>query len=819
MLGDNHSYTVVADPNPPELLSIRRFLPSRELVSQREVQFMLTFSKSVDARISDFIASEGTTISAVTASAASASIYWLTLAMEEGFEGQAQINIKGYNGTAGSHDIRDALNQPMKNQGNAPIESYQVDISAPQVEFHLPATVAQQQVVNFDISFDDLVSGFEASDLLITGGQLVDLQEYLPQPGRYQASVLVNGDELIVTLPDNAVQNTLGTGNEESSVSATVDQTPPTVEITAPDSMAPSGTASLLLTFSEAIEELNRSSFNLNGVAIADIQRLNNLKYEIEVQALVDNGQVEIELVADNIRDLNALPMENNASVAIAISSLVSIASLTNEPDTLPINQATELELSFTLPVTGFSQADIKITGGQIASFNPLNDQQFRFEVIAESGFVILEIAEGAGQHQGENSAAFIHHFLVDSDYPFIQSTEGPLQVIQTFENTLIFNEAIEIVDEDAITVSNGTLNQLQQTQHRRIRIDITPDGNGDIEVRIPVGAIRDLSGLNSENDLIHRVEYDVTPPEPVEVKLVRGNRYGAMVEVLFSEPVERLNAMLTANPGAYTVGGRHIVTQSEDKTKAFLELTRLPASEFNLIVIGNSLNNVHYADLVGNAPTHAQVSYPVVVDAQGPQISFENIPAEIIDANEFSIDIRFDEDIQELDISRVMLTNAEQRNLICQNRSCQLTLAANGGGDIEIQLAHTLVKDQHGNPSVNSVQTIPLNISQPLISWVSPPQQMTSLPSILRLKANQDLTGLTPDDLIITGGQISGWNETDPQSYQFNVTPDDNSAQVSLQVMAGSATNIVGTGIPCFVITGNQCRPGSTAIINNIAP
>ena len=141
-----------------------------------------------------------------------------------------------------------------------------------------------------------------------------------------------------------------------------------------------------------------------------------------------------------------------------------------------------------------------------------------------------------------KNTAAPTIRVGYDGTVPTVEIEGAPGIVKNTdgFVVSFVFSEAVTGFDVGDITVVNGTASGFTTTNDAaKYGATITPDGNGDVEIKVASGVAQDRAG-NKNTEHTVKVVYDVIFPT-VRISghpAIVANTDGFKVDVIFSEAV-----------------------------------------------------------------------------------------------------------------------------------------------------------------------------------------------------------------------------------------------------------------------------------------
>ncbi|CAA0112460.1 Uncharacterised protein [BD1-7 clade bacterium] len=792
--GNNDTFMITFNPNPPLLQSIQRSDSRGAFVNDNELMFDITFSKAVTLSADD-IALHSTggavTLSEVVASSVTGSRHVATVAVPENFEGTIRLGIKGTGTEPGNNTIRDTNNQPLLSDAAEQIQHYRVDNSAPALTINAPVSAASGLPFTVTLSFDDEVSDFSPEDIQLTHATLLSLERAVPQVGHFIAQIEA-GDTgpIMIQVADSAAVNLLQVGNSPAEVSIELDNQQPSVSLITPEAVNPGGIAEVILDFSEAIADFERAAIALTNARITQLRRLDADSYKVTLQA-DDNATdtVTINLVPQRITDVAGQPILP-ASATIAVSSQVPTVTLSDASNLIALNETSDIMLDFSVGITGLTVDDFVTTGLTITELSQTTPSNYTLKVIATDSLAVLKLPQGAVESVVGNKAneLFQHSWVAKEFGPRLTHTDIPDVVNGAFTVTLTFDEAIVPLTTDSIQVRGGQITALENTDSTLWHAAVTPDGSRTtITFDVQKAQIRSLADNKlALKPITLTTRFDNVAPSFV-IRSSSGNLEGGTLVLEFSEPVRRtgnifsIEALNIGDPAPVISSGAY--DGSDEPIERLIVNFYAPTQESLRLTI-----NGGFEDLAGN-PSAGSLNTRIHQDIVTPTLSFSALPDEITDNQIFSVIVNASETIGNVDADALSIDNAQRIDVMCSGSRCDIRLRATGLGNIHVRVMEGFITDQAGNPNLAQLFTsIDANLPQPVLSWVNAPEVIGIAPKVLRLQSNTSITGLTSNDIGIQGGSITDFNAINNTEFDITVQASADTAQATLTIAAGAA-------------------------------
>ena len=362
------------------------------------------------------------------------------------------------------------------------------------------------------ITFSEVVSGFDNSDLAIENGTLTNVSTAdggITWTATLTPSTSTTDSTNLITLSNPGVLDlagNAGSGSTDSNNFA-VSTVRPTATISLGSSALNAGSSTqVTITFSEAVTGLDVADFSVQSGTLSSLSSIDGGVTWHATLTPADG----IEVSANQIT-LNNTGYQNSAtntglgttlSGNYAVDTLVPGVVITSNRSVLGTGQSATLTFTLSEASTGFSAADVIVSGGTLsnfsgsgnvftATFTPAPDSTAPVSInIASASFTDL-----AGN---ANLAAAPVTLSIDTVAPSVTmiSSDSQLQIGETATLTFTLSEDSTDFDAGDIHISGGTLSNFQGSGHTYSAI-FTPTANtaGDIKISIDSGSFADAVG------------------------------------------------------------------------------------------------------------------------------------------------------------------------------------------------------------------------------------------------------------------------------------------------------------------------------------
>ncbi|CAN7487544.1 Ig-like domain-containing protein [Acidovorax sp. LjRoot66] len=329
------------------------------------------------------------------------------------------------------------------------------------------------------ITFSEAVTGFTNADLTIANGTLSAVSSSdggITWTATFTPAAGITDPTNVITLNNTGVADlagNAGTGTTDSNNYA-VDSQRPTATIVMADAAFTGGETSLVtITFSEAVSGFDNSDLNIaNGTLTTVSSSDGGITWTATFTPNVGVNDASNLIVLNNtgVADLAGNTGSGTTSSGnYTIDTIIPTATIVVADAALKVGETTQVTVTFSEAVTGFTNADLSIANGTLttvsssdggitwtATFTPttsITDPTNRI-TLANSGVANAAGNAGSGTTDSNN-------YAIDTVRPTASSvTVAPASLSsgQTAAVTITFNEAVTGTTNADLTVANGTL-------------------------------------------------------------------------------------------------------------------------------------------------------------------------------------------------------------------------------------------------------------------------------------------------------------------------------------------------------------------------
>ncbi|MFJ4143444.1 Ig-like domain-containing protein [Pseudomonas sp. NPDC089734] len=366
--------------------------------------------------------------------------------------------------------------------GTSISNSYAVDTLRPTstiVMSDIALSVGETSLVT--ITFSEAVTDFTNADLTVPNGTLSTVSSSdggITWTATYTPSINVANSSNLISLNNAGVMDqagNFGTGTTNSA-NFTIDTRQPTATIVVADNALSIGeTSQVTITFSEAVTGFTNADLTVaNGTLSAVSSSDGGITWTATftpTQGISDSSNL---IILDNTGFTNVSGNSGSGTTAsnnYAIDTQRPTASIVLSDSILGIGETSQVTITFSEAVTGFTNADLTVSNGSLstvsssdggvtwnATFTPTAGVSDTSNLITLDNSGVIDAAGNAGS--GVSTSG---NYVIDSTRPTssIAIANPNLGIGQTTQVTFTFSEAVTNFDLSDISVANGNLSNL----------------------------------------------------------------------------------------------------------------------------------------------------------------------------------------------------------------------------------------------------------------------------------------------------------------------------------------------------------------------
>jgi HSP20 family molecular chaperone IbpA len=605
-----------------------------------------------------------------------------------------------------------------------------------------------------------------------------------------------------------------------SSYAVVVDTTAPTFTLSStlssPTNQSP---IPISVVFTEAVTGFDSDDITVTNATKENFASSDNITYTMDLVPTAQ-GDITVSIPVNAAYDLAGNGNSNSSTITVKYDNIAPTVEITSTTSMDTNIYEIPVKIMFSEDVTGFALEDIVMSNAtpKADSFEVVSAREYNVIADAQTSgqLVTVDVAAGVAFDSAGNGNTEATQFTrrYDRIRPFSVVTspdtvyitdESPIPIVITFYQSTTANETESVTGFDLadIIVINGTAGNLTGSGHIYYA-DITPDGEGIVDISIIDSAAQDAAGNPSRNHSSYpsltRV-YDVNPPSVnISSSVSTTNTSPIPVTFTFSEAVT-----------GFTVDD---ISVSNGSLSNFIPVNGYTYT-VDLTPSGQGQITVDVAadvaiDAAGNFNT-AAAQLEVVYDTESPSVNISS-SGSATNISPIPVTFTFSEAVIGFTSSDIAVTNGTLSNLNTVNNivfTADITPSAQG--NVRINISSARATDVAGNNNTAASEfTIKYDTSRPSVSiYSTAPAYVTSAFNV-NIQFSEEVTGFELEDLSVTNGTPSGLTTADNRNYAVTITPTGQGT-VTINVATNAAFDAAGNG--------NSLVMGMTRVYDSVNP
>ena len=704
-----------------------------------------------------------------------------------------------------------------------------VDPTGPTVMITNVPTTVQNGAFDLTITFSEPVNGFEQSELSVSGSASATITNWTPQTGGtdYIATITPSADgDAVFNVAANVAHDDSGNGNTPAlQRTVNVDITRPTVTITDVPTTPQNQVFDLTITFSEPVTDFTAEDIVFTGNANATATLTGNGTNYTATITPSRNSSLGIKVDANVAHD--AAGNGNTAAPQMTVAVDMTAPTVNIDVPSTVQNEAFDVTIQFSEPVTDFVQAELVVTGtagATITKWLEPQDGGTTYAYIATitptaDGTAIFKVEENVVQDiaTNGNTAATEQTVTVDITRPTVTITDVPTTPQnQVFDLTITFSEPVtDFTAEDINFTGNANATATLNGSGTDYTATITPSSNSRLGVKVEANVAHDAAGNGNTPTPQMIVNVDMTAPT-VSINAPSAVQTEAFdVTIQFSEPVTGFVQSELVVTG--TAGAR--ITNWTPQTGDRVYVAAITPS-----ADGSTVFNVA-ENVAQDIATNGNIAAPqrtVNADITRPTVTITDVPT-TVQNKAFDLTITFSEPVTDFTAEDINFTgNANATaTLTGSGTAYNTTITPTGEGNLGIQVPANVTHDAAGNGNTPTPQmTVDVDMTAPTVS-INAPSAVQTAAFDVTIQFSEPVNGFEQSELNLTGtagATITNWiSQTGGTHYIATVTSTQTGTaifNVAENVAQDIATNGNTTAPQMTVMV--ELPPDETALLQN---
>ncbi|MCY4170109.1 MAG: Ig-like domain-containing protein [Bacteroidetes bacterium] len=403
----------------------------------------------------------------------------------------------------------------------------------------LPSKINSTAELTATFTFTEDVTEFETNDITVTGGTSGTFTA--TSATVYSLVITPTEDQnVVVTVTANAATDGLNTGPASDVTETAVwDDVTPNVTITGlPPKINSTSPLTASFAFTEDVTGFITDDVKVSGATKGTFTANSATGYTLQIVPS-GSGNMEVTVIANAASDgINTGPAQDVIATSVWDGANPGV-TISGVPPKINSQEPFTATFTFSENVTGFIADDVVITGAAKGTWSANSATTYTL-VITPSGAqdVVVTIPANVatdGTNQGP-SKAVTKTAIWDADPPTVTISGLPENISTTdpLTATFTFSENVTEFFKADVTVTGATKGTFTAKSSSSYTLAITPTGQQDVVVRVPVNVATD--GIN------------MGPPQPVTVTSIWNSERMATLTVTSSRVEEGQSVQLSVN-------------------------------------------------------------------------------------------------------------------------------------------------------------------------------------------------------------------------------------------------------------------------------
>ncbi|WP_184590293.1 Ig-like domain-containing protein [Pseudomonas nitroreducens] len=675
--------------------------------------------------------------------------------------------------------------------GTTDSNNYAVDTQRPTATIVVAnPSLALGQTSLVTITFSEAVTGFTNADLTIANGTLSAVSSAdggITWTATFTPTSSITDATNVITLDNTGVSDTSGNAGSGTTDSNNyrIDTQRPTATIVMADPNLNAGETSLVtITFSEAVTGFTNADLTIpNGTLSAVSSSDGGITWTATFTPStgINDATNLITLNNTGIADLAGNTGAGTTNSAnFTINTVLPTATIVVTDSSLRIGETSQVTITFSEAVTGFTNADLTIGNGTLsavssadggitwtATFTPTNGITDTSNLITLDNSGVQNFVGNAGS--GTTSS---NNYAIDTQRPTatIVVADTALGIGQATTVTITFSEAVTGFSLADLTVANGTLSGLTTSDNITWTVTLTPaTGITDTSNLITLDntGVSDAAG-NTGSGSTDSNNYAIDSQRPTATIVMADTdlRPGetSLVTITFSEAVSGFdNSDLSVANGTLS----NVVSSDGGITWTATFTPNLGVSDATNLIV---LNNTGYTDLAGNSGSGTTNSANYAVQTLVPTATIV-VADTALKAGETSlVTITFSEAVSGFDNSDLTVANGTLSNVSSSDGGITWTATLTPTANVTdasnlITLNNAGVSNASGNSGVGTTDSnnFAIDTALPTATIVVADNRLgIGETTAVTITFSEAVSGFDLSDISVANGVLSNLSSTD---------------------------------------------------------
>ncbi|MDB5388337.1 MAG: hemagglutinin/hemolysin-related protein, partial [Planctomycetaceae bacterium] len=463
----------------------------------------------------------------------------------------------------------------------------------------------------FTFQFTEPVTGFDASDIVLTNGVTGPFTAVDSETYTLQVIPTANGS-VGVSVAANAAQDAAANGNNAVSAAVNSQNASPVLSITPNATATNVSPIQFTFQFTEAVSGFSASDITLSNGTAGTFKVVDADTYTLLVVP-VASGVVSVN-VAANVAQNTA--QNGNTAASAAVTFDQSSPGLTITPNATLTNAGSiSFTFQFTEPATGFTASDILLSNGIAGTFTAVDADTYTLSVTpTANGVVGVNVsANAATDLAGNGNLPASASITSDRTAPGLTITPNNTATnASPITFTFQFTEPVSGFSAGDVSLTNGSAGTFTAIDGDTYTLQVTPTSSGPVSVAVAANAAQDAA-TNGNSAASATVNSDRIAPTATITAVSPAPRTTSVssLTIVFSEAVTGFgltDLTLTRDGGTNLLTGAQTLTTTDNVTFTLGNLTGLTSTVGSYVLklnapgsgIQDGVGNLLTADATG---------------------------------------------------------------------------------------------------------------------------------------------------------------------------------------------------------------------------
>ena len=345
-------------------------------------------------------------------------------------------------------------------------------------------TVYGGQTITARVVFEEVVSGFTASDIEISAGTKADFTEVSGSEYTLQITVPTGTGSFDISVAENVIAGS--SPNFAATYTVNYARIGMTIRL-ADNDLAIKETTTATIEFDEDVEGFSIDLVQVSGGSKSNFNKISADEYTVDLTSPDSgDGSVRVEVNQDTV-------VPNNVQALATYAYAEPRVEITFDKNRVFIGDVVGARFVFDRDISGFAAADVNVVNGTKGTFRRISTRNYTLEITAPAtgdGLIEVEVPADVvepGNIAGAASVQYATPVLTITFDRFAASTGQTVVATFSFERSVTGFAESDITVTGAVSTSDFTV---VSASEYTLDILVPATGIGTIEVEVPAEAV-----------------------------------------------------------------------------------------------------------------------------------------------------------------------------------------------------------------------------------------------------------------------------------------------------------------------------------------